>query len=121
MLKQILIPFILLLSFSLFAQKKELKSVDKLIQNEDYASALEHLLAAQSLFKGSELKYQVQYHFLAGKIYSEQKQLGAAFEPLSSQFTIKISIPHICALAGLVPWALLGIIQIFLLVSEFFS
>ena len=40
---------------------------------------------------------------------------------MSSQFTIKISIPHICALAGLVPWALLGIIQIFLLVSEFFS
>ena len=84
MLKQILIPFILLLSFSLFAQKKELKSVDKLIQNEDYASALEHLLAAQSLFKGSELKYQVQYHFLAGKIYSEQKQFGAAFEALAS-------------------------------------
>ena len=84
MLKQILIPFILLLSFSLFAQKKELKSVDKLIQNEDYASALEQLLAAQSLFKGSELKYQVQYHFLAGKIYSEQKQFGAAFEALAS-------------------------------------
>lgn len=84
MLKQILIPLILLLSFSLFAQKKELKSVDKLIQNEDYASALEHLLAAQSLFKGSELKYQVQYHFLAGKIYSEQKQFGAAFEALAS-------------------------------------
>ena len=72
MLKQTIIPFILLLSISLFAQKKELKSVDKLIQNEDYASALEQLLAAQSFVEGSDLKYQAQYQFLAGKIYSKQ-------------------------------------------------
>ena len=55
MFKQIYIPFILLLSLSLFAQKKELKSVDKLIQNEDYASALEQLLAVQSLVEGLSL------------------------------------------------------------------
>ncbi|MDC3079325.1 tetratricopeptide repeat protein [Flavobacteriaceae bacterium] len=84
MLKQIYIPFILLLSISLFAQKRELKSVDKLIQNEDYSSALEQLLAAQSLVEGSELKYQAQYQFLAGKIYSKQKQFGSAFEALAS-------------------------------------
>ena len=84
MLKQNLITFILLLSISLFAQKKELKSVDKLIQNEDYASALEQLLAAQSLVEASELKYQAQYQFLSGKIYSEQNQFGAAFEALAS-------------------------------------
>ncbi|MCH2655051.1 MAG: tetratricopeptide repeat protein [Flavobacteriales bacterium] len=83
MLKQIYIPFILLLSLSIFAQKKELKLVDKLIQSEDYASALEQLLAAQSLVEGSELKYQAQYQFLAGKIYSKQKQFGAAFEALA--------------------------------------
>ena len=83
MLKQIYIPSILLLSISLFAQKKELKSVDKLIQNEDYASALEQLLAAQSLVEGSELKFQAQYHFLAGKIYGKKKQFGEAFEALA--------------------------------------
>ena len=83
MLNQIYILFILLLSISLFAQKKELKSVDKLIQNEDYDSALQQLLASQSLVEGSELKYQAQYQFLAGKIYSKQKQFGAAFEALA--------------------------------------
>ena len=84
MFKQIYIPFILLLSLSLFAQKKELKSVNKLIQNEDYSSALEELLAAQSIVEGSELKYQTQYQFLAGKIYmAKQKQFGAAFEALA--------------------------------------
>ena len=83
MLKQIYIPSLLLLSISLFAQKKELKSVDKLIQNEDYDSALQQLLASQSLVEGSELKYQAQYQFLAGKIYSKQKQFGAAFEALA--------------------------------------
>ncbi|MEC8257108.1 MAG: hypothetical protein VXZ87_03450, partial [Bacteroidota bacterium] len=83
MLNKIYILFILLLSISLFAQKKELKSVDKLIQNEDYDSALQQLLASQSLVEGSELKYQAQYQFLAGKIYSKQKQFGAAFETLA--------------------------------------
>ena len=83
MLNQIYILFILLLPISLFAQKKELKSVDKLIQNEDYDSALQQLLASQSLVEGSELKYQAQYQFLAGKIYSKQKQFGAAFEALA--------------------------------------
>ena len=83
MLNQIYILFILLLPISLFAQKKELKSVNKLIQNEDYDSALQQLLASQSLVEGSELKYQVQYQFLAGKIYSKQKQVGAAFEALA--------------------------------------
>ena len=83
MLKQIYIPFILLLSLSIFAQKKELKLVDKLIQSEDYASALEQLLAAQSLVEGSELKYQAEYQFLAGKIYSQQKRFGAAFKALA--------------------------------------
>ena len=83
MLNQIYILFILLLPISLFAQKKELKSVDKLIQNEDYDSALQQLLAAKSLVEGSELKYQAQYQFLAGKIYSKQKQFGAAFEALA--------------------------------------
>lgn len=83
MLNQIYILFILLLPISLFAQKKELKSVDKLIQNEDYDSALQQLLAAQSVVESSELKYQAQYQFLAGKIYSKQKQFGAAFEALA--------------------------------------
>ncbi len=83
MLNQIYILFILLLTISLFAQKKELKSVDKLIQNEDYDSALQQLLAAKSLVEASELKYQAQYQFLAGKIYSKQKQFGAAFETLA--------------------------------------
>ena len=83
MLNRIYILFILLLPISLFTQKKELKSVDKLIQNEDYDSALQQLLASQSLVEGSELKYQAQYQFLAGKIYSKQKQFGAAFEALA--------------------------------------
>ena len=83
MLNKIYILFILLLPISLFAQKKELKSVDKLIQNEDYDSALQQLLASQPLVEGSELKYQAQYQFLAGKIYSKQKQFGAAFEALA--------------------------------------
>ena len=83
MLNKIYILFILLLPISLFAQKKELKSVDKLIQNEDYDSALQQLLAAKSLVEASELKYQAQYQFLAGKIYSKQKQFGAAFETLA--------------------------------------
>ena len=83
MFKQILIPSFLLLSFSLTAQKKELKSIDKLITNEDYDSAKEQLIAVQAMVENADVKYKIQYQFLAGKIYGHQKDYKAAFDALA--------------------------------------
>ena len=79
MFNKTLISFILILSFSVNGQKKELRSVYKLIDNQDYETALNQLLPLQSVIESSELKYQAQYHFLAGKIYGYQKDFKAAF------------------------------------------
>ena len=68
MFKKTFIPFILILSLSVYGQKKELKAVDKLVESQDYDTALNQLLSLESVIDGSELKYQAQYQFLAGKI-----------------------------------------------------
>lgn len=84
MFNKTLIPFILILSFSVYGQKKELKAVDKLVESQDYDTALNQLLPLQSVVEGSELKYQAQYQFLAGKIYGAQKDFKAAFTAFDS-------------------------------------
>jgi len=84
MYKQILLPFILILSLSVYGQKKELKAVSKLVESQDYETALNQLLSLQSVVEGSELKYQTQYQFLAGKIYGGQKDFKAAFTAFES-------------------------------------
>jgi tetratricopeptide (TPR) repeat protein len=84
MFKQILIPFILILSFSVYGQKKELKAVGKLVENQDYDTALNQLLSLESIVEGSELKYQAQYQFLAGNIYGRQQNFKAAFAAFES-------------------------------------
>ena len=45
MLKKITLLFILILSFSVCGQKKELRKVDKLINSQDYDTALNQLLS----------------------------------------------------------------------------
>ena len=77
MLKKTLIPFILILSFSVHGQKKELKEVDKLVMSKDYDNALSQLLSIEPIIENSELKYKAQYQFLAGKIYGSKKDFKA--------------------------------------------
>lgn len=80
MLKRTLIPFILLLSFSMHAQKKELKAVNKLVESQDYAMALEQLQALTPTIDTAEAKYQAQYYFLLGKTYGGQSEFELSFE-----------------------------------------
>ena len=84
MLKKITLLFILILSFSVCGQKKELRKVDKLINSQDYDTALNQLLSIQTVIENSELKFQVQSKFLFGKIYSAKKDFKAAFAAFGS-------------------------------------
>ena len=84
MFKKTFVPFILILSLSVYGQKKELKAVDKLVESQDYDTALNQLLSLQSVVQDSELRYQVQYQFLAGKIYGGQKDFKASFAAFNS-------------------------------------
>ena len=84
MFKKTFIPFILILSLSVYGQKKELKAVVKLVESQDYDTALNQLLSLQPVVQDSELKYQAQYQFLAGKIYGGQKDFKASFAAFDS-------------------------------------
>ena len=84
MFKKTFIPFILIFSLSVFGQKKELKAVDKLVESQEYDTALNQLLSIESMIVDSELKYQAQYYFLAGKIYGGKKDFKAAFNAFDS-------------------------------------
>ena len=84
MFNKTVIPFILIFSLSVFGQKKELRAVDKLVEIHEYDTALNQLLSIESMIAGSELKYQAQYHFLAGKIYGGKKDFKAAFTAFDS-------------------------------------
>ena len=84
MFKKTFIPFILILSLSVYGQKKELKAVVKLVESQDYDTALNQLLSLQPVVQDSELKYQAQYQFLAGKIYGGKKDFIASFAAFDS-------------------------------------
>ena len=101
MFNKTFILFSLILSFFAYGQKKELKAVDKLVESQDYDTALNQLLSLESIIDDSELKYQVQYQFLAGKIYGGQKDFKSAFTAFysarqlesdngSSKYTVEI-------------------------------
>jgi tetratricopeptide (TPR) repeat protein len=102
MFNKTLISFLLIISFSVTAQKKELKAVNKLVESQDYNTALEQLLSIESVIESSEIKYQALYQFLAGKIYGFLKDFESSFSAFneakkleldngSSKFTIEIN------------------------------
>lgn len=58
------------LAVVVYAQKKELRAVDKLVSSAAYSEALAQLQDIESLVAGAEPKYQTQYHYLLGKTHS---------------------------------------------------
>jgi tetratricopeptide (TPR) repeat protein len=62
------------------AQKKGLKAVNKIVESQDYATALEQLQALTPTIDTAEAKYQAQYYFLLGKTYGGQSEFELSFE-----------------------------------------
>ena len=62
------------------------------MQSQEYDTALNQLLSIESMISGSELKYQAQYHFLAGKIYGGKKDFKAAFTAFDSAQQLKLKM-----------------------------
>ncbi len=60
---------VLFISSVAFAQKKELKEVEKSLKNGDVATAKTNLENLSSLITNADDKYKAQYHFLKGKVY----------------------------------------------------
>ena len=71
---------ILIFSFGIFAQKKELKSIQKLVYATSYTAALASLEEVSSLMETAEPKYTAHYHYLSGVSKQATKQFEAAVE-----------------------------------------
>ncbi|MFD0861402.1 tetratricopeptide repeat protein [Sungkyunkwania multivorans] len=81
MKKTILIASALLLGTFSFAQKKELKSVEKALKSGKAAEARTTLDGIQGMIDGADDKYKAQYYFLKGKTMNN---LGSYKEAVSS-------------------------------------
>lgn len=77
-MKKVITSILCLFVFTAIAQKKELRSVDKLVSSAAYTEAKQQLDAIESLVSGAEPKYQTQYHFLLGKTQSALKAFPEA-------------------------------------------
>jgi len=78
MKKQILVVSLGLLSIGSFAQKKELKVIEKALSSNDYAGALSTLNSIESVVNSGEDKYKSKFYFLKGKALAGQKKYSEA-------------------------------------------
>tara|TARA_B100000674_G_scaffold463488_1_gene444531 strand:+ start:242 stop:1528 length:1287 start_codon:yes stop_codon:yes gene_type:complete len=72
------------LCFSVQAQKKELRKIDKLVLESFYNEAKDELENAKNLILASDDKYKAQYYFYDSKVSNELKEFENAINSLNS-------------------------------------
>ena len=63
-----------------FAQKKELKTVEKALKSQDYVTALTAINAAKALNADTDSKLKTKFYYLEGKTFAGKKDYKAAAE-----------------------------------------
>jgi tetratricopeptide (TPR) repeat protein len=87
MKKQIVVALALLIGAFSFAQKKELKAVEKAIKGNNFAEAKSVLTQIESLLGAADAKTKGKYHFLKGKaLYANGAGSNADFESAIENF-----------------------------------
>lgn len=70
----------LVISFNALAQKKELKAIQKLVDEAAYTEALTSLGALSALIETAEPKYSAHYYYLSGVSKQATKEFSAALD-----------------------------------------
>ena len=91
-MRAILIITILLFSFNVQSQKKELRKIDKLILESFFEEAKDALESSKSLILASEDKYRAQYYFYDAKVSNELKMFENAISSLNNLLSINESV-----------------------------
>lgn len=73
MKKQIVALSLGLLSVGSFAQKKELKTAEKALKNNDFSGAITAIKAAEGLIANADAKYKSMFYFLKGQAFAGKK------------------------------------------------
>ena len=90
-MRAILITTILLFSFNVQSQKKELRKIDKLVLESFFEEAKDALESSKSLILASEDKYRAQYYFYDAKVSNELKMYENAISSLNNLLSINES------------------------------
>lgn len=90
-MRAILIITILLFSFNVQSQKKELRKIDKLVLESFFEEAKDALESSKSLILASEDKYRAQYYFYEAKVSNELKMYENAISSLNNLLSINES------------------------------
>ena len=91
-MRAILIIIILLFSFNVQSQKKELRKIDKLVLESFFEEAKDALESSKSLILSSEDKYRAQYYFYDAKVSNELKMYENAISSLNNLLSINESV-----------------------------
>ena len=91
-MRVILITTILLFSFNVQSQKKELRKIDKLVLESFFEEAKDALESSKSLILSSEDKYRAQYYFYDAKVSNELKMYENAISSLNNLLSINESV-----------------------------
>ena len=91
-MRAILVITILLFSFNVQSQKKELRKIDKLVIESFFEEAKDALESSKSLILSSEDKYRAQYYFYDSKVSNELKMYENAISSLNNLLSINESV-----------------------------
>lgn len=91
-MRAILFITILLFSFNVQSQKKELRKIDKLVLESFFEEAKDALESSKSLILSSEDKYRAQYYFYDAKVSNELKMYENAISSLNNLLSINESV-----------------------------
>ena len=91
-MRYILFITILLFSFNVQSQKKELRKIDKLVLESFFEEAKDALESSKSLILSSEDKYRAQYYFYDAKVSNELKMYENAISSLNNLLSINESV-----------------------------
>ena len=91
-MRAILFITILLFSFNVQSQKKELRKIDKLVLESFFEEAKDALESSKSLILSSEDKYRAQYYFYDSKVSNELKMYENAISSLNNLLSINESV-----------------------------
>lgn len=86
MKNQILALTIGLMSVGMFAQKKELKSAEKALKQNDYTTAMSSLQSLDGMLETMDAKYKAQYYFLKGQTLNGNNDLEGAANAFNTLF-----------------------------------
>lgn len=80
MKKQILTLSLGLLTLGVFAQKKQLRTAEKALKKNDFATALASIKSLDATIANADDKYKSKYYFLKGQVYAGKKDYQGAAE-----------------------------------------